>query len=156
MLNGDRAHQIMELRPIGEVVVLLCVFIAGCVATHHVGEPGLPEKDGKASYYAGKYAGHPTASGEIFDPDAITAAHRTLPFGTRVRVTRTDGADGPSVVVRINDRGPFKDGRVIDLSKAAAQQLRMIGEGVVPVQLKVVSYPEGVETSSSEPSDAAW
>lgn len=146
----------MELRPVGEVLALLCAFVAGCVATQQVGEPGLPEKEGKASYYAGKYAGHPTASGEIFDPEAITAAHRTLPFGTRVRVTRTDGAGGPSVVVRINDRGPFKDGRVIDLSKAAAQQLRMIGEGVVPVRLKVVSYPEGVEASSSGPSDVAW
>lgn len=146
----------VRLRPAGEVVTLLCVLVAGCVATQRVGDRGLPETEGAASYYAGKYAGSPTANGEIFDPDAITAAHRTLPFDTRVRVTRTGVSNEPSVVVRINDRGPFKDGRIIDLSKAAAQRLRMIGEGVVPVRLEVVSYPDGEEPSSSEPSNVAW
>jgi rare lipoprotein A len=77
-----------------------------------------------------------TATGERFDPTAMTAAHRTLPFGTRVRVTRLD--TGNSVVVRINDRGPFKPGRVIDLSERAAENLGMTGIGVTPVRLEVL------------------
>lgn len=88
---------------------------------------------GKASYYW-----HPqkTASGEPFRPDRLTAAHRTLPFGTRVRVTHT--RNKRSVVVRINDRGPFKRGRVIDVSRGAARALGMLAEGVAPVRVEVL------------------
>ncbi len=92
--------------------------------------------DGIASYYADEYAGRPTASGELFDPSKMTAAHRTLPFGTVVRVT--DPATGRSVVVRINDRGPFRPGRVIDLSRAAAAELGILRRGVAPVRLQVL------------------
>lgn len=92
---------------------------------------------GLASYY-GK--GERTATGEIFDPRALTAAHRTLPFGTRVRVTRVDTGD--SVIVRINDRGPFKPGRVIDLSERAAEDLRMTDKGLTAVKLEVVDTEE--------------
>ncbi|WP_109808239.1 septal ring lytic transglycosylase RlpA family protein [Sphingosinithalassobacter portus] len=92
--------------------------------------------DGVASYYADEYAGRPTASGELFDPSKMTAAHRTLPFGTVVRVT--DPATGRSVVVRINDRGPFRPGRVIDLSRAAAAQLGILRRGIAPVRLQVL------------------
>jgi rare lipoprotein A len=88
---------------------------------------------GLASYYA---RGEITATGERFDPAAMTAAHRTLPFGTRVRVTRVD--TGNSVVVRINDRGPFKPNRVIDLSKGAAENLGMTAVGLTPVRLEVL------------------
>ena len=92
---------------------------------------------GMATWYG---HGQMTASGEPFDPRALTAAHRTLPFGTRVRVTHE--RSGKSVVVRINDRGPFgKKKRVIDVSKAAAQRLGMIDEGVAPVRLEIVSRP---------------
>ncbi len=77
-----------------------------------------------------------TASGERFDKTAMTAAHRTLPFGTRVKVTRAD--TGKSVVVRINDRGPFTKGRIIDLSEKAAKELRMTGRGTAPVKLEVL------------------
>ena len=77
-----------------------------------------------------------TASGERFDKTAMTAAHRTLPFGTKVRVTHAKS--GRSVVVRINDRGPFKPGRVIDLSQAAAEQLGMTGHGLAQVTVDVV------------------
>ena len=89
--------------------------------------------DGVASWYGARFAGRKTASGERFDPDQYTAAHRTLPFGSRVRVTH----DGRSVVVRINDRGPFHDGRVIDLSRAAAEDLgiRHAGQGRVELAL---------------------
>lgn len=99
------------------------------------------EQTGEASYYADAFIGRTTASGERYDPDALTAAHRSLPFGTRVRVTRLEG--GQSVVVRINDRGPFIRGRIIDLSHAAARRLDMVREGVVPVTVEVISRPEG-------------
>lgn len=95
---------------------------------------------GDASYYADKFIGRTTASGEAYDPEALTAAHRSLPFGTRVRVTRL--ATGESVVVRINDRGPFVRGRVIDLSHTAARRLDMTEEGVVPVAVEVVEGEE--------------
>lgn len=105
---------------------------------------------GKASYYAAKFAGRTTASGETYDPGQLTAAHPTLPFGTRVRVERLP--DGPSVDVRINDRGPFADNRIIDLSRAAAERLRMIGEGVVRVRVTVLQRPGGANTSDPSPS----
>lgn len=76
-----------------------------------------------ATYYGREFTGHRTASGEMFNPNALTAAHRTLPFGTRVRVTNS--RNGRTVIVRINDRGPFVKGRAIDLSSAAAQAIAM-------------------------------
>jgi rare lipoprotein A len=97
--------------------------------------PGVQE--GYASWYGGSLHGGPTASGERFNKNAMTAAHRTLPMQTRVRVTNK--RNGRSVVVRINDRGPFgKKTRIIDVSEAAARQLGMIEAGVVPVRLEVV------------------
>jgi rare lipoprotein A len=97
---------------------------------------GRKHSDGKASYYADSLAGNKTGSGEPYDPKAFTAAHRVLPFGTWVEVRRKDGR---SVRVRINDRGPFAGrGRVIDLSRAAAEQLGMIREGVVDVDIYMV------------------
>ena len=96
-------------------------------------------KRGRASYYSDKLAGRSTASGEPYDPRALTAAHRKLRFGTVVEVTRTDGR---RVQVRINDRGPFGDSsRIIDLSRAAAESLQMIREGVVDVTVRIVSAP---------------
>jgi rare lipoprotein A len=91
---------------------------------------------GKASYYAQAHHGKRTASGERFDQNALTAAHRTLPFGTRVRVTNLNNER--SVVVRINDRGPFVRGRVIDVSRAAAVRLDMLRAGVVPVRVEAL------------------
>ncbi len=89
---------------------------------------------GIASYY---WQEQKTATGERFDKMAMTAAHKSLPFGTKVRVT--DATSGRSVVVRINDRGPFKPGRVIDLSLGAAQQLGMTSRGLTPVKIEVVN-----------------
>jgi rare lipoprotein A len=93
----------------------------------------LAASHGVASFYK---HGSRTASGEKFNPGELTAAHRTLPFGTKVRVT--DVATGKSVTVRVNDRGPFIDGRVIDVSHAAAESLGMTGKGVAKVKLDVV------------------
>lgn len=90
---------------------------------------------GMASWYGREFAGRKTASGERFDPTEYTAAHRTLPFGSRVRVTN---AEGESVVVRINDRGPFHGGRVIDLSQAAAAELGIVRAGSGRVQLALL------------------
>jgi rare lipoprotein A len=91
---------------------------------------------GIASFYGREFAGRPTATGERFNPEAMTAAHRSLPFGTRVRVT--NARNGRSVVVRINDRGPFIRGRVIDLSTGAARSIGMINSGVAPVKIEVL------------------
>ncbi|PSQ72901.1 MAG: septal ring lytic transglycosylase RlpA family lipoprotein [Bacteroidetes bacterium QH_9_64_21] len=131
------------------------LLLMACAATQHAGERGLPEEQGTASYYADKFVGRTTANGEIYDHKQLTAAHPSLPFGTRVRVTRIDHAGEPSVVVRINDRGPFKRGRIIDLSKAAARQLEMIREGIVEVRLGVVSYPEEGEGSTEGEADTS-
>ena len=88
---------------------------------------------GQASYYGAKYHGRPTASGETFNQNALTAAHPSLPFGTTVRVKNV--ANGRTVSVRINDRGPFVGGRIIDLSRAAASQLGMVQSGVGTVEI---------------------
>jgi rare lipoprotein A len=89
---------------------------------------------GKASYYADKFNGRKTANGEIFHNSKFTAAHKTLPFGTRVKVTNL--SNGKSVKVRINDRGPFVAGRMIDLSKTAAKKIDMVNTGVGNVKIK--------------------
>jgi len=94
---------------------------------------------GIASFYADKYHGKTTASGEAFDMNALTAAHRTLRFGTLVRVTQLD--NNRSVVVRINDRGPFIEGRVIDVSRAAAEQLQITRAGLAKVRVEIVPAP---------------
>lgn len=91
---------------------------------------------GTASWYGPGFFGNRTANGEVFRPGTLTAAHRTLPFGTRVRVTNLN--NGRSAVVRINDRGPFVGNRVIDLGHGAAQELGVISSGLAPVKLEVL------------------
>lgn len=92
---------------------------------------------GRASWYGPGFHGRLTANGERYNQNAMTAAHRSLRFGTKVRVTNLN--NGRSVIVRINDRGPFIKGRVIDLSAAAAQSLNMIHSGVAPVQVTILN-----------------
>lgn len=137
----------------GWVLLLVGGLLVGCGSTQHVGERGLPNAEGIASYYADKFVGRTTANGEIYDHEELTAAHRSLPFGTRVRATRIDVPAQPSVVVRINDRGPFKNGRIIDLSKTAAGRLDMIADGLAKVRLEVVSYPAGTAATTSDSSE---
>lgn len=99
-------------------------------------------QSGLASWYGPGFAGRLTANGEVFDPSQMTAAHKELPFNTLVRVTNE--WNRRSVVVRINDRGPFLPGRIVDLSRAGAEAIDMIGSGVAEVTLEVLTLPEGV------------
>ncbi|WP_406820983.1 septal ring lytic transglycosylase RlpA family protein [Pseudomonas sp. KnCO4] len=109
--------------------------LAGC-ASHDIDPRGY-DQTGTASYYGSRHHGKRTASGEPFNQNGLTAAHRSLPFGTRVRVTNT--ANQRSVVVRINDRGPHTRGRLIDLSRAAAEKIGMIRSGTAQVRVQGLS-----------------
>jgi len=123
----------------------LALAVAGCATTpttstaprSTVVEVSGHAQEGLCSWYGKEQHGHLTASGQRFDMYQLTAAHRTLAMGTRVRVTNV--RNGHSVVVRINDRGPYSRGRIIDVSYAAARELGMIDAGVVPVRVEVVS-----------------
>jgi rare lipoprotein A len=131
--------------------LLLGLVMAGCAGpttSRHPAPSGLrqPPADllrfrqrGLASWYGWPHHGRRTASGEIYDMNELTAAHRSLPFGTRVLVTNVE--NGRTVEVRINDRGPFVDGRIVDLSLAAARRLGVVGHGLVPVELRVLAPP---------------
>jgi rare lipoprotein A len=109
--------------------------LSGCATTPRTADRPVKES-GVASYYAEALHGRRTASGERYDSQALTAAHRTLPFGTRVRVTNLE--NGLAVVVRINDRGPNVEKRVIDLSYAAARKLQFLDQGTTRVSLEVL------------------
>ena len=121
------------------LVVLLA--LAACGGAQRRSAPPIETQDktaqrGLASWYGGRFNGRLTASGERFDEDELTGAHRTLKFGTRVRVTNE--RNGRQVVVRINDRGPYGKGRIIDVSRAAAVALDMVSAGVVPVAVEIL------------------
>ena len=113
------------------------VAVASVVRRKPAPEAGKTGSAGKSQGIASFYTeGTKTASGEKFDTNELTAAHPTLPFGTKLRVTNT--STGRSVTVRVNDRGPYVPGRVVDVSYPAAQQLGMVGRGIAPVKLDVV------------------
>ncbi len=117
-------------------VAVLTVILAACGAVGGGGQPAPAVfEEGVASWYGPGFEGRRTASGETFDPDALTAAHRRLPFGTRVRVINVD--NGRDVVVRINDRGPARSDRILDVSAAAARALGMVRAGTARVQLVI-------------------
>ena len=121
-------------------LAVLVLLAGGCAGTRRPAAtpPDLAEV-GEASWYGIEERGRPTASGEPMDPGALTAAHRTLPFGTIVEVTNVES--GASVQVRINDRGPFVGSRVIDLSHEAARRLGILSKGVAQVRLTVTNIP---------------
>jgi rare lipoprotein A len=100
---------------------------------------GADAMEGKIAHYGRKFTGRRTASGERFNPGALTMAHNTLPFGTKVRVTNL--ANKRSVIARVNDRGPTTPGRIADLSTAAASRIGMLRAGIVEARLEVVSTP---------------
>ena len=114
------------------------------------------EQEGLASWYGGKFQGRQTASGEIFDTNQPTAAHKTLPFGTIVRVTNLE--NGKSTVVRINDRGPFVPGRIIDLSRASALAIGLAGTGVARVRIEELrpDSPEAAALRAAAPAASTY
>ena len=114
------------------VFALLSLILSGCSSAPSVSK-GAIEK-GKASYYADKYHGRTTASGEVFNQQALSATHQTLGFGSRVKVTNI--SNNKSVIVTINDRGPFIRGRIIDLSKKAFSQIASVKQGVIDVTVE--------------------
>ena len=130
-------------------LVIGAVLLAACAKKHHtVATPAPPRaapgeivngESGLASWYGHPYHGRPAADGEIYDMEQLTAAHRTLPFNTWVRVVNL--TNRKTVDVRITDRGPFVENRIIDLSHAAAEAIDLVGPGVAPVRLDILSVP---------------
>jgi len=136
----------------GAAILLAAALIAAACARRNIARvpPSPPRpvqigdtENGIASWYGAPYHGRRAASGEIYDMEQFTAAHRTLPFGTWVEVTNLE--NGKRANVRITDRGPFVDGRVIDLSHAAAREIEMLGPGTARVRLKVIAAPSPIE-----------
>lgn len=113
-----------------------CLLLAACGSSR-----SAFTESGQGSYYADKFAGRPTASGVPYRPGRLTAAHNSLPFGTRIRVTNV--RTGRSVKVVVNDRGPHVKGRVVDVSKRAAAKIGLLDAGVAPVRLRVVRAAPG-------------
>ena len=130
----------MRAGVIPAVFLAVLLFLAGCAGHRSARSPEeVPafSEFGKASYYAMKFQSRKTASGERFNNSAMTAAHKTLPFGTRVVVTNLK--NGKTVTVRINDRGPFVRGRIIDLSQAAFAKIENLEKGLAEVKISVVN-----------------
>jgi rare lipoprotein A len=119
------------------ILLVAALFAAGCATAGGPAARTSHVQIGTASYYAGEYHGQTTASGATFDARRFTAAHRTLPFGARVRVTNLD--NDRSVVVTITDRGPFVHGRIIDVSRVAARELGFLRAGTARVRVEVLS-----------------
>ncbi len=127
------------MNPVKEVILyfIVVVTLVGLIVLYQVAGPYY--EVGIASWYGPGFHGNLTANGEVYDMYGISAAHKTLPFGTIVKVV--DLETGRSVVVRINDRGPFIEGRIIDLSKGAAERLGIVQKGITKVGLRVLRRP---------------
>lgn len=129
------------MRTSSRILLFTGFFLAGCAGSlpRFTGSPGGDEPlllEGEASFYGEEFAGRETSSGELYDPSALTAAHRTLAFNTRIRVTNQ--SNGLSVIVRVNDRGPWRSGRILDLSMEAARRLKMTDSGTAPVRINIL------------------
>ena len=133
-------------------IVLMLASVSGCAATGATRDVArLTDSTGLASYFASRYEGHATASGARYEEARLTAAHRTLPVGTRVRVTNVE--NGRSVVVTVIDRGPFKSGRVIDVSKRAASDLGFLRQGTTRVRLEVLGGRQGAGETGADSAE---
>ncbi len=116
--------------------ILVIIMMISAFGIYSFKNNAIAKKTSYASYYHDKFNGRKTASGEIFDNSKFTAANRTLPFGTNIKVTNLD--NGKEVVVRINDRGPFHSSRALDISKAAFDAIGDIEDGTIPVEYEIV------------------
>ncbi|HQQ97751.1 MAG TPA: septal ring lytic transglycosylase RlpA family protein [Cyclobacteriaceae bacterium] len=125
------------------LLVIFCCFISSAASAQF--------QTGKASFYADKFEGHLTANGEKYRHSRLTAAHKTLPFGTKVRVTNL--GNNRSVDVVINDRGPYAEGRIVDLSKSAAEVLGFVSQGLADVRLEVIDAGSGKIVTDVRPTD---
>ena len=133
-------------------VIVGCIWMSTApVRAQSPGDPPVFREKGEASHYGDEFEGKPTASGEPFDQDKLTAAHPELPLGSEVTVTNPE--TGKSVEVEVNDRGPFVEGRDIDLSKAAAEKLGIVEEGVAPVEIEATKsqVEEAIDAPKEEP-----
>lgn len=149
------------LKRLAGTLAIFVVSLSGCAKKTRAPVPAAPApasarigstETGIASWYGKPYHGRQAASGEIYDMEKLTAAHRTLPFNTWVEVTDLD--NGKCVSVRINDRGPFVDHRIIDLSLAAARSIDMVGSGTARVQLRVIEAPRTSAAIAAQPATA--
>lgn len=135
----QKSLYLLQIFRVGVLLGVLLFLVSGCSSHNGSGEGDgyTYETTGVASFYADKFQGRKTASGESFDNGALTAAHRTLPFGTMVVVKNL--SNGKTVEVRINDRGPFIRKRVVDLSKSAFSRIEDLKKGITKVQLQVMN-----------------
>ena len=148
---------VMRLRwlvPLGFTTALLGLCAGPLAAAPSVPPRVEAEETGYASWYGHPYHGRQTASGEVYDMNDLTAAHRTLPLGTRLMVTSLD--TGQAVEVRVNDRGPFIDGRILDLSYGAARVVGAVGPGVIPVRLRILALPGASDEPPAASAGAAF
>ncbi len=136
----DNSSYKFYINSVKKILYVFTIFLIYSISCTEYTPQGAWIQVGYASYYSREFAGRKTSSGEIFDPMKLTAAHRRLPFGTLVRVTNLD--NGRSVIVKINDRGPFVKGRIIDLSYKAALKIGMLSKGVAKVKLEVIRWPK--------------
>lgn len=128
----------------------LSLFTCSWLVLSSFAQGASTEELGKAGYYANALHGRNTASGEKYNKEALTCAHKSLPFGTKVRVTRLD--NNKSVIVKVNDRGPYIEGYIVDVSRRAAEELGMIRDGVVKVKIEVVEKASAAETAAKVPA----
>jgi len=138
-----------NMRRISSVLLILILFPLFTLSS-----ADIPMEEGIASWYTSDPDGPLTANGERFDPEALNAAHKSLPFGTIVRVH--DQTNGKQVEVRINDRGPYVEGRIIDLTPAAARKIDMYERGISPVKLELIHSPPIPESQYNRPGDTGW
>ncbi len=137
------------------VVASVCLFLGSTTEANKGNKP--PEcasTSGVASYYAGNFIGRKTASGQIFTSKGMTAAHKTLPFGTRLKLTNKK--NGKSVSVVVNDRGPYIKGRILDLSEAAARRLDFVDQGIADIQIESCAQKSPVPAVAILRTIASW
>lgn len=144
----------MGMKRLTALLILLLLVFPALYAEDAPLEPGTVIEKGIASWYTTDKSESLTANGELFDPNSLSAAHKSLKFGTIVRVTNT--VNGKSVDVRINDRGPYVDGRIIDLTPASAKQIDMLASGIAPVDLTLIFEPEIPESKYNRAGDTGW